>query len=189
MSVVVIHAAHPRLPARAGTRTIVIYAPALVKLLIIHVGTATTVGDVLNAAGCVLAGSRSVGNVATFRPLQIRNSFYLKNFFTPYITMSRYGPNGELFQCSGCHMYDYLSGYKINRLRFRLKTCLRCVAREQTPKRVEGRARVVANRAARALIEKSALPCASTTARTEKALIANTNIDLTDEDVVALFGW
>ena len=118
--------------------------------------------------------------------------------------MSRYGPNGELFQCSGCHMYDYLSGYKINRLGFRLKTCLRCVAREQTPKRVEGRARVVANRAARALIEKSALPCASTTARTEKtartcasttarvskkALIVKTDIHLTDEDVVALFGW
>ena len=110
--------------------------------------------------------------------------------------MSRYGPNGELFQCSGCHMYDYLSGYKINRLGFRLKTCLRCVAREQTPKRVEGRARVVANRAARALIEKSALPCASTTARTEKttrvsktALITKTDIDLTDDDVIALFGW
>ena len=34
MSVVVINAAHPRLPARAGTRTIVIYAPALVKRLI-----------------------------------------------------------------------------------------------------------------------------------------------------------
>ena len=115
--------------------------------------------------------------------------------------MSRYGPNGELFQCSGCHMYDYLSGYKINRLGFRLKTCLRCVAREQTPKRVEGRARVVANRAARALIEKSALPCASTTARTcasttprvsKKALIASgirEDIDLTDDDVIALFGW
>ena len=115
--------------------------------------------------------------------------------------MSRYGPNGELFQCSGCHMYDYLSGYKINRLGFRLKTCLRCVAREQTPKRVEGRARVVANRAARALIEKSALPCASTTARTcasttarvscasTTALIVKTDIDLTDDDVIALFGW
>ena len=100
--------------------------------------------------------------------------------------MSRYGPNGELFQCSGCHMYDYLNGYKINRLGFRLKTCLRCVAREQTPKRVEGRARVVAKRAARALIEKSALPCASTTAQ---ALIVKTDIDLTDDDVIALFGW
>ena len=113
--------------------------------------------------------------------------------------MSRYGPNGELFKCSGCHMDDYLAGYKINRLGFRLKTCLRCVAREQTPKRVEGRARVVANRAARALIEKSALPCASTTARTEKttrvsktALITSgirEDIDLTDDDVIALFGW
>ena len=115
--------------------------------------------------------------------------------------MSRYGPNGELFKCSGCHMDDYLSGYKINRLGFRLKTCLRCVAREQTPKRVEGRARVVANRAARALIEKSALPCASTTARTcasttarvscasTTALIVKTDIDLTDDDVIALFGW
>ena len=100
--------------------------------------------------------------------------------------MSRYGPNGELFQCSGCHMYDYLNGYKINRLGFRLKTCLRCVAREQTPKRVEGRARVVAKRAARALIEKSALPCASTTAQ---ALTVKTDIDLTDDDVIALFGW
>ena len=86
-------------------------------------------------------------------------------------------------------MYDYLNGYKINRLGFRLKTCLRCVAREQTPKRVEGRARVVAKRAARALIEKSALPCASTTARTEKALIVKTDIDLTDDGVIALFGW
>ena len=112
--------------------------------------------------------------------------------------MTRYGPNGELFQCSGCHMYDYLSGFKINRLGFRLKTCLRCVAREQTPKRVAGRARVVANRAARALTCASTtpLPCASTTARTEKtarvsktALIVKTDIDLTDDDVIALFGW
>ena len=113
--------------------------------------------------------------------------------------MSRYGPNGELFQCSGCHMLDYLSGYKINRLGFRLKTCLRCVAREQTPKRVEGRARVVANRAARALTCASTtpLPCASTTARTcasTTALIVKTDIhltddDLTDDDVIALFGW
>ena len=113
--------------------------------------------------------------------------------------MSRYGPNGELFQCSGCHMYDYLSGYKINRLGFRLKTCLRCVAREQTPKRVAGRARVVANRAARALTEKTALTCASTTARTEKtARVSKTalivigireDIVLTDDDVIALFGW
>jgi hypothetical protein len=53
--------------------------------------------------------------------------------------MSRYGPNGELFQCSGCHMFNYITGYKINRLGIRLKTCLRCVAREKTPKRVEGR--------------------------------------------------
>ena len=83
-------------------------------------------------------------------------------------------------------MDDYLSGYKINRLGFRLKTCLRCVAREQTPKRVAGRARVVANRAARALTENTALTCASTTAQ---ALIAKTDIDLTDDDVIALFGW
>ena len=146
----------------------------------------------------------SAVSVASARHQQCGNSFYLDNFFTPYITMSRYGPNGELFQCSGCHMYDYLSGYKINRLGFRLKTCLRCVAREQTPKRVEGRARVVANRAARALIEKSALPCASTTVRTcasttprvscarTTALIASgirEDIDLTDDDVIALFGW
>ena len=107
--------------------------------------------------------------------------------------MSRYGPLGELFKCSGCHMDDYLSGYKINRLGFRLKTCLRCVAREQTPKRVEGRARVVANRAARAaLCCASTTPpsCASTTPRVSKtAFIANTDIDLTDDDVIALFGW
>ena len=74
MSVVVTNAAHPRLPARAGTRTIVIYAPALVKRLIIHVGTAATVGNVSNAAGRVLAGSRSVGNVTTFRPCRDRYS-------------------------------------------------------------------------------------------------------------------
>ena len=85
MSVVVINAAHPRLPARAGTRTIVIYAPALAKRLIIHVGTATTVGDVSNAAGRVLSGSRSVGNVATFRPLQIRNSFHLETIYFNHI--------------------------------------------------------------------------------------------------------
>ena len=110
--------------------------------------------------------------------------------------MSRYGPNGELFQCSGCHMYDYLSGYKINRLGFRLKTCLRCVAREQTPKRVEGRARVVANRAARAALSCASttpLSCASTTPRVSKtALITigiREDIDLTDDDVIALFGW
>ena len=92
-------------------------------------------------------------------------------------------------------MDDYLSGYKINRLGFRLKTCLRCVAREQTPKRVEGRARVVANRAARALIEKSALPCASTektprVSKTAHVVIGiREDIDLTDDDVIALFGW
>lgn len=84
-------------------------------------------------------------------------------------------------------MDDYLSGYKINRLGFRLKTCLRCVAREQTPKRVEGRARVVANRAARALIEKSALPCASTAPLIVIGI--REEIELTDDDVVALFGW
>ena len=110
--------------------------------------------------------------------------------------MSRYGPNGELFKCSGCHMDDYLSGYKINRLGFRLKTCLRCVAREQTPKRVEGRARVVANRAARAALSCASttpLSCASTTPRVSKtALITigiREDIDLTDDDVIALFGW
>ena len=64
--------------------------------------------------------------------------------------MSRYGPNGELFQCSGCHMFNYITGYKINRLGIRLKTCLRCVAREKTPKRVEGRKAQVQKRSSAA---------------------------------------
>ena len=90
MSVVVIHAAHPRLPARAGTRTIVIYAPVLAKRLIIHVGTATTVGNVSNAAGCALSDSRSVGNVAAFRPCRVRYasdkivSIWRNSFYTIY---------------------------------------------------------------------------------------------------------
>ena len=64
--------------------------------------------------------------------------------------MSRYGPNGELFKCSGCHMFNYITGYKINRLGIRLKTCLRCVAREKTPKRVEGRKAQVQKRSSAA---------------------------------------
>ena len=38
-------------------------------------------------------------------------------------------PIEAIFACSGCHKKFYISGYKINRLGLRNKTCLECAAR------------------------------------------------------------
>lgn len=82
--------------------------------------------------------------------------------------MPRYGPHGELFQCSGCHTYDYLVGFKINRLGIRLKTCLRCVAREQTPKRVAGR---------KAQVQKKTASLLSPPACATAAVLTDSDVD------------
>ena len=87
--------------------------------------------------------------------------------------MSRDGPRGELFRCSGCYVWDYLDDYKTNRLGFRLKTCLRCVAREKNPGRIASR---IASRNARA----------ATRANTDQILPQTLNLtDVDVEDIIS----
>ena len=45
-------------------------------------------------------------------------------------------PTESVFACSGCHKKFYLSGFKINRLGLRNKTCLECAARRRRPPRL-----------------------------------------------------
>lgn len=42
-------------------------------------------------------------------------------------------PTDLVFACSGCHKKFYLSGFKVNRLGLRNKTCLECATRRRRP--------------------------------------------------------
>jgi hypothetical protein len=50
---------------------------------------------------------------------------------------TRQGSEGEdLYRCSGCHMWHFSSGFLVNRLGRRYKTCTSCCAREKDPIRL-----------------------------------------------------
>ena len=43
-------------------------------------------------------------------------------------------PLTPIFACSGCHKKFYITGFKINRLGIRNRTCLECAARRRRPR-------------------------------------------------------
>ena len=75
-----------------------------------------------------------------FRPLELEVANYgtiTPGYPSPDMPYTRLGSDGEdLYRCPGCRMWYFSSGFLVNRLGRRYKTCTRCCAREKDPTRI-----------------------------------------------------
>ena len=78
--------------------------------------------------------------LVVFRPLELEKAncrVITPGYPSPKMPYTRQGSEGEdLYRCSGCHMWHFSSGFLVNRLGRRYKTCTSCCAREKDPVRL-----------------------------------------------------